>query len=163
MNCLCGCGSPVEGLTRGKPRRYVSGHNLRGLERTADYRAAIGSGQRRAWQTKRQRLPVGTTRISASGYVLVKVHPGAGHWKPQHVLFIEQAIGRTLKPGEHVHHINAVKTDNRLANLHLFAGRHEHSTAHGSLNGLIDQLLDRGVIGFDRDSGRYFLSAEDRA
>ena len=146
----------MTGVRRGKPIKYVSGHNLSVQgPRTEQHRARIAEGQRKAWQTKRTRRPVGTQRVSSSGYVVVKVEPGSAHWKPEHVLMVEEAIGRRLRPGEHVHHINAIKTDNRMDNLHLFSTRAEHSAAHGSLNVLLDQLLREGVLTFDRKAGRY--------
>ena len=156
MRCACGCQTEVTGVRRGKPIKYVSGHNLSHQgPRTEQHRARIAEGQRRAWLTKRTRKPLGSRRVSASGYVVVKVEPGQAHWKPEHVLMVEEAIGRRLRPGEHVHHINAIKTDNRMENLHLFTTRAEHTAAHGSLNVLLDPLLRESVLAFDRETGRY--------
>ena len=156
MTCACGCGVPVEGSTRAGPRRFVSGHNLRALgPRTKTHRARISEGQRRAWLTKRQRQPIGTRCVSTSGYVIVKVVEGAGHWRPEHVLTIESEMGRRMRPGEHVHHINGIKTDNRRENLYLFTKSGAHTAAHGSLNMLLDRLLTDGQIVFDRSEGRY--------
>jgi len=125
------------------------------MEKTPEHRERIGSGQRKAWQTTRTRKPLGSVRLSSSGYRLVKIVEGEGHWRPEHVLMVEQEIGRPLRRGEHVHHINAIKTDNRPENLHLFATVREHSQAHGSLNVLLDQLLRERVIEFVASEGRY--------
>ena len=47
-----------------------------------------------------------------------------------HVMVMEMHIGRALQLDECVHHINGIKTDNRLENLELM--RHaEHSREHG--------------------------------
>jgi hypothetical protein len=51
----------------------------------------------------------------ASGYVRISV--GSGKYQYEHILVAEQALGRALKRGECVHHINAVKHDNRNCNL----------------------------------------------
>jgi len=48
----------------------------------------------------------------------------------EHRLVIEKNIGRYLVPTERVHHINGVKTDNRLRNLKLLKNTSEHSKIH---------------------------------
>lgn len=69
----------------------------------------------------------------SGGYVLVWVpeHPncfGAG-WYYEHRLIYERAIGRVLETWETVHHINQIKTDNRMVNLFLCTEK-EHRKAH---------------------------------
>ena len=49
--------------------------------KTESHRKAISDGQRRAWETKRQRMPIGSRWIDAGGYVRVKVIRGKGPWK----------------------------------------------------------------------------------
>ena len=39
---------------------------------------------------------------------------------------MEQKLGRYLKEGEEVHHINHIKHDNRIENLMLFENHSEH-------------------------------------
>lgn len=152
--CECGCGTPVSGATRRGPRRYVTGHNLRTMERTDEHRAAISAACRVAWATKRERMPLGSRRRDSNGYWLVKVREGGGRWDKEHVLIAEAVIGRKLAPGEHVHHINCVRDDNRAENLVvLTAGA--HTSAHHSLNDVVAGLIADGLLIFNLETGRY--------
>lgn len=148
--CRCGCGAEVAAH-----RQFVSGHNLKTLAKTAEHARKIGEGQKRAWQTKRQRLPVGTKRHGRDGYILVKVHAGAGHWRPEHLIVMEQYLGRKLKPQEIVHHINGKRDDNRLENLYLCKDRSDHNRVHRSADETLRQLIEHGIVRFNRDSGEY--------
>ena len=65
-------------------------------------------------------------RFISNGYVYLRYNGG---YRAEHDILIEQSIGRKLKKGEEVHHINGVKTDNRLENLQLVT-KSEHAKLH---------------------------------
>lgn len=60
---------------------------------------------------------IGHKTIDCNGYVLLKI--GEDEWVSEHIYVIEQSIGRKIAKGEVVHHIDGVRTDNRLENLEL--------------------------------------------
>lgn len=55
------------------------------------------------------------------GYRIVSIN---GIQLPEHRHVMEQALGRKLLPEETVHHVNGLRTDNRLENLELWSSRH---------------------------------------
>lgn len=48
----------------------------------------------------------------------------------EHRLVVEKFIKRKLKKEEEVHHINGIKSDNRIDNLMLFKTKKEHISFH---------------------------------
>lgn len=93
-------------------------------------------------------------------YKVSQIKPlGGGKYRriPEHRHILEQHLGRSLSGDERVHHINGKKRDNRLENLFLCASDSAHSRAHHSLTAILPDLLERGIIHFDRASGVYRL------
>ena len=64
-----------------------------------------------------------------AGYVFIKdknhprANPKTGRVR-EHIVVMEQVLGRHLMPGEEVHHINGVRSDNRPENLELWSKSH---------------------------------------
>lgn len=73
-------------------------------------------------------------RYEGSGYIRIKLpsHPRANirGYVLEHIVVAEHKIGRPLKPGEEIHHINGNGTDNRPDNLMVCKDRAEHTLIH---------------------------------
>lgn len=100
-------------------------------------------------------------RSNEDSHVMVKSssHPNANNqgYVAEHRLIMEKSIGRLLTRKEVVHHINLVKTDNRISNLVLFASDKDHFLAHGTLNKCVAELMEAGVLKYDRRKKAYYV------
>ncbi|MFY8160238.1 MAG: HNH endonuclease signature motif containing protein [Candidatus Kapaibacteriota bacterium] len=65
--------------------------------------------------------------IRKDGYIGINV--GKGKYRLEHDIIIEKHIGRRIIKGEDVHHINGIRTDNRIENLQLCT-KSEHTKIH---------------------------------
>ena len=139
----------------GNKGRFVKGDPKLKEPKSEMHRKAIAEGQRRAWSSKRQRMPIGSKWIDASGYVRVKVVAGKGRWRLEHALNMEREIGRTLRRGEIVHHIDGDKTNNATQNLYLCRDHQHHMEIEKSLLALFRELLRCGTVRFNHMSGGY--------
>lgn len=72
----------------------------------------------------------GGRTIDKNGYVLVHRpgHPNASKsgYIREHRLVVSESIGRPLRPGEVVHHIDGDRSNNRIENLRLFSKNSDH-------------------------------------
>ena len=59
------------------------------------------------------------------------------HGKREHRIVAEQMLGRKLKPGEVVHHIDGKKRNNSPDNLMVFANQAEHAKFHKQQKGVV--------------------------
>ena len=123
--CACGCGQTRLNRTKsiGRYLKYIRGHNKHA-------HTFVRGEKHPDWKGGRQ--------VTNRGYVLIKCynHPRATPENQyrllEHHVIMEQALGRTLLPNEVVHHINGIKTDNRLENLQLMT-KTEHDAHHWHL------------------------------
>lgn len=67
-------------------------------------------------------------------------------------------LGRKLKKGEHVHHIDLDPGNDSDDNLHVFPDGTAHGECHASLGFCAQVLIKRGLISFSRRAGRYHVS-----
>jgi|ERR1035437_1632514 hypothetical protein len=72
----------------------------------------------------------------------------------------EKYLGRKLKKGEHVHHIDGDKRNNNDDNLEVFPSHKEHALCHGNLEKIAYSLIRQKKILFNRETKTYYLSEE---
>lgn len=105
---------------------YINGHG--GLSTQFKKNHDLSKG------TKNTQWRGGITK-TLSGYVKIKSfdhpHKDFHNYVYEHVLVMENEIGRYLEPNECVHHKNGIKDDNRIENLRLMT-RSEHNRMHSS-------------------------------
>lgn len=73
----------------------------------------------------------------------------------EHRVIYEEHYGIKLTEEEIIHHINFVKTDNRIENLYKYPNASEHIKAHREYERLYDNLKDNEEIYFD--NGKYMI------
>ena len=92
-------------------------------------------------------------REKKSPFVFVTVD---GKTDKRYRIVATEKLGRPLKENEDVHHINMDNTDDRPENLWI-GTRSKHKKLHGTLNSIVKELMERGIVGFNRESKEYFI------
>lgn len=101
----------------------------------------------------------GGRKTKSTGYILAYAPNNPNARKKfvlEHRLIMEDHLGRYLNENEFIHHINAVKNDNRLENL-VICSKEEHIVAHGSINDILKDLIDNNNIYFDKKKKIYLM------
>ena len=73
----------------------------------------------------------------------------------EHILVVEEHIGRPVTKSEPIHHIDFNGLNNDISNLYLCASNSEHRRLHISLQDVTREAIERGIIRFER--GKYVL------
>jgi len=127
--CKCGCGNETKlsnntdnrkGYIKGKPRRFLLGHNSKNIKYHPTWR--------------------GGNTIKNSGYCYVHApeHPYStqDRYVPKHRLVVESVLGKFLNPKNVVHHINEDMSDNKKNNLLVCEDTAYHNFMHRRLRAL---------------------------
>lgn len=98
-------------------------------------------------------------RIQKNGYIFIRMpnHPRArGGYVQEHILVIEQKIGRPLLKNEETHHINGIKNDNRPENLVALSKKEHRKTQRDYPRYSFENIPEPTKIGekISIDSGR---------
>lgn len=87
----------------------------------------------------------GGRQINPQGYVLITTHPNGGRRKRvfEHVLIMEQILGRKLYDDESIHHKNGIRGDNAPSNLELKPSSHGRGQSIPDLISWAKEILRR--------------------
>lgn len=108
------------------------------------------------------RAKIGEKRIDSCGYMTVymsNTHPYSEGYCGrirEHILVMENHLGRSLQKGEVVHHIDGDKTNNDINNLDLCTVK-EHNNCHAKSEEIVFVLYKQGLVKYNRETKRYFL------
>lgn len=128
---VTGCGRDIH------RREWCNTHYVR-WRKTGDVQAEkpiLAIGEQAVALNIAASFPIGTETMTASGYVVEKLsksdpmfvmanQTGRKDRVLKHRLVMARSIGRPLTDKETVHHINAIRDDNRIENLELWENRH---------------------------------------
>lgn len=97
-------------------------------------------------------------KVELMGYVAVWMpeHSRSNHvgYVKEHILIMEEKLGRPINKDEHIHHIDFDRQNNNINNLWM-ASNKKHHEAQNSIFKIIKPLLDQKAIKFDTNLGKY--------
>lgn len=116
-------------------------------------RALDRSRKQVSWRRRMLDLEPATRRVSqykpsSDGRPVVAIRDGVRVMEHRQVA--EEQLGRPLRAGEVVHHIDLDKTNNSPSNLVVCESRSEHRLVHVSIEQLVHDLMHDGLVIFDR-------------
>jgi hypothetical protein len=99
------------------------------------------------------RAPNGTGYLTPEGYRVFKYTDGTQ--VAEHRLVMERHLGRSLRPFENVHHLNGIRSDNRIENLELWCipqaiGQRPENLVQWMIENYPDELR-KAIEGLDAD------------
>lgn len=119
MECKCGCGEEIKNpskqmlwkIKNGKNSGFIKGHEQRG--------------------SKNSRWKGGTAFMCGYNFIKNPDHPNAGKhgYVKKSRMIMSEHLNRPLLKSEIVHHINGIKTDDRIENL-IITTRGHHASHH---------------------------------
>ena len=77
-------------------------------------------------------------------------------WVREHIVVMEQHIGKRIPEGMVVHHIDGDKLNNNLDNL-LLCTIEEHNKCHAANEQIVFDLYKKGLVKFDKNKKEYYL------
>ncbi|KKN90816.1 hypothetical protein LCGC14_0223990 [marine sediment metagenome] len=101
----------------------------------------------------------GGKTIHEDGYIQIRctTHPRAHQsgYVFEHILVMEEHLGRYITLDEKIHHIDYDKSNNNIGNLALLESRSAHNKIVKSLYNLIPKLLDKCLI-YNKKDNKYY-------
>lgn len=133
ISCKCGCGEMIQSwdYIHCRPRNYKQGHGIKPFPKGNKLGAMRKGETHPSWK--------GGRYITSKGYIKIYEpdHPRAdshGHVF-EHISVMTKYLGRDLKEGEEIHHIDKNKQNNSIENLMLFKSHSEHMKFDNPMRG----------------------------